>query len=474
MKFILGSSHHIPHHTLYICQPPFKPFDILGLPVKSKWKKKVSKMYAYALDTKMGYYDYQPKRVKEDRQKLRLGFISHDFSDHPTTFLVEGVFAAHNSNSIVEIAAYSYGEDDGSQTRKNIVERLGDSKYGGNFFDVFDMSHEDALRTICDDSPHILFDLQGFTLGTRPELMANRCAEIQVNFLAFPGTSGAKYIDYVVVDRHVATIERAADEFTEKLALLPRCYQANYFVNPVRIPTRGSAEWKQLRAAENLSTSTSVFVFANLNKQDKIDPYSFSVWMKCLTQVSESLLWLLEPSQTAAADIVKKNLLSTAEKAGISSSRIIFAKRVDRSQHIRRMAAGDLFLDTFYYGAHSTATDAMRGGMPLLTLAGESFSNRVGSSLLHSINSRKAASLVTYSVEEFIRVAVDIATTQKKASYISPNVYSFGAKFIQPQDSEESELFDWVSYSNDLDHLSKMMWEVKIIAAKNMHIVLTK
>jgi len=452
--------------------PSLKPFDTLGLPVSPSWKRKVAKLAASPTELAAPRYKSDPTK---DEKKLRLGFSSFDFSNHPTTFLFEGIVTANHDN--IEILVYSYGPDDGSKARKNIVEKLGDPTDGGTFFDISSMSHEDATRVVCDEMLDIMFDMQGFTLGSRPQLMANRCANIQVNFLAYPGTSGASYIDYAIVDRHVATIERVADEFTEKLAILPRSYQANYFVDPIQIPIRGSAEWIEMRAKEGLSISRSVFVFANLNKQDKIDPSSFSAWLSCLARVPESVLWLLEPSQPGAAEIVKKNLRNRAKDAGILADRLVFAKRVHRLEHIRRMAAGDLFLDTFLYGAHTTATDAMRGGMPLLTLAGDSFSSRVGMSLLHGMNSNKASSLITYSEREFVDAAVEIASAQRAYANSRPSgAKSIATLFIEPDANDDTsgnaiELFDWTSYSRDLDDLSRMMLELKHLTSKNMHLV---
>ena len=363
-------------------QPSLMPFDTLGLPVSRGWKRKLATLYSDGTENKN--IVRQPDKPKEERPKLRLGFMSHDFSNHPTTFLFEGIAAANHNSSSVEIAAYRYGKDDGSRARQNIVKRLGKPIDGGTFFDIAPLSHEDAKRVICGNWPaDIIFDIQGFTLGARPQLMAHRCAGIKVNFLAFLGTSGASYIDYAIVDRFVAAVEHAEDEFTEKLAILPRSYQATFFDKPVPIPVRGSAQWKELRSKEGLSTSTSIFVFANFNKQDKIDPSSFLAVMQSLARVPYSVLWLLQPSRShESAVIVKQNLRAAAKNAGILPDRLIFAKRVEHKDHIHRMSAGDLFLDSFYYGAHTTATDTMRGGMPLLTLAGDSFFKQGGDELV--------------------------------------------------------------------------------------------
>ena len=149
---------------------------------------------------------------------MRLAFLSHDFSNHPTTYLFEGITKANHTASNIEIAAYSYSRDDDSPERQSIIDALGHS-----FLDLFSMSNEDATLAICNDRPDIIFDMQAFTLGARDGLMANSCAGIKVNYLAYPGTTGARYFDYVIADKYVSSIERAGEQFTEQLAILPRC-----------------------------------------------------------------------------------------------------------------------------------------------------------------------------------------------------------------------------------------------------------
>ena len=194
--------------------------------------------------------------------------------------------------------------------------------------------------------------------------------------------------------------------------------------------------------------------------------------LRCLARVPESVLWLLAPSRGAA--VVRDNLLRRAAGDGIAAERLVFAARVGRAAHLRRLAAGDLFLDTFLYGAHTTATDALRGGMALLTLVGDVFAGRVGTGLLEGMNANRAASLVTYSVQEFEDVAVEVATAQRdRASSRLPGAESIGAQFIEPDNRGGSELFDWQSYSRDLEYLSRMMLDVKQLTSTKMHIVLT-
>ena len=215
------------------------PYDTLGLPVSAGWKRQKAVFHSNNVEQELAVNRNVPDDNtiinNEKKRKPRLGFLSHDFSDHPTTYLFEGVAAGHelNPSSLVDIVAHSYGPDDKSIARQSIIDRVGRN----NFIDISSIkNHADAIKAVCDDRPDIIFDLQGLTLGERPHLLAHRCADIQVNYLAYPGTTGASYIDFVIVDKHVAATERADDEFTEKLAILPRSYQPNYFEELVHVP----------------------------------------------------------------------------------------------------------------------------------------------------------------------------------------------------------------------------------------------
>ena len=177
-------------------------------------------------------------------------------------------------------------------------------------------------------------------------------------------------MDYIVGDRHVTPAEHSF-YYTEKLALMPHSYQINYYGRhspPTSVPLRGSPAWSDLRASYGLPPEA--IVFANFNKQDKLEPRSWSAWMNILSRTPRSVLWLLEPSHKLSTSSIPAKLSSEAASRGVNPGRIIFAKRVPKSEHLARAAAADLFLDTFAYGAHSTATDALRGGLPVLSVGG--------------------------------------------------------------------------------------------------------
>ncbi|CBJ48372.1 UDP-N-acetylglucosamine--peptide N-acetylglucosaminyltransferase, family GT41 [Ectocarpus siliculosus] len=388
-------------------------------------------------------------RTDEGRARLKIGFIGHDFDEHPTAHMIEGVFvwqkrlsgtrqhgtgaADHLTSgapqkndwtaSMVETNCCSYGGggqnakrtsrgDGGNSTFSRARESI--RSCASSFVDLYADGHRESVERIRADGVDILVDLQGHTLGGRGQITAARPALVQVNYLVFPGTSGAPYIDYLLGDRHVTPPEHARD-FSESLVLLPRTYQANLYEGLA--PTSSSSGRKHdravLRRGQGLPGDLSRAVFANFNKVDKLDPESFSLWMQILRRVPGSVLWLLEASAVdSERAAIRTRLRQEAESQGVDGGRIVWAKWVSKSEHLSRHALADLFLDTLTYGAHSTATDALAGGLPLLTLAGASFASRVGISLLRNAGPSQSALLVA-GQREFEDLAVDLVCTTR-------------------------------------------------------------
>ncbi|CAM9624943.1 unnamed protein product [Ectocarpus sp. 8 AP-2014] len=393
-------------------------------------------------------------RTDEGRARLKIGFIGHDFDEHPTAHMIEGVFiwqkrlsgtrqhgtgaadhltsgAPQNNDltaSMVETdccrySVYSYGGggqnakrtnrgDGGNSTFSRARESI--RSCASSFVDLHADGHRESVERIRAAGVDILVDLQGHTLGGRGQITAARPALVQVNYLVFPGTSGAPYIDYLLGDRHVTPPEHARD-FSESLVLLPRTYQANLYEGLA--PTSSSSGRKHdravLRREQGLPGDLSRAVFANFNKVDKLDPESFSLWMQILRRVPGSVLWLLEASAVdSERAAIRTRLRQEAESQGIDGGRVVWAKWVSKSEHLSRHALADLFLDTLTYGAHSTATDALAGGLPLLTLAGASFASRVGISLLRNAGPSQSALLVA-GQREFEDLAVDLVCTPR-------------------------------------------------------------
>lgn len=314
--------------------------------------------------------------------RLRVGYLSADFHDHATALLIAGVIERHDP-AAVETVAYSYGPDDGGGMRRRLVAAF------GRFADISGLGHEAAARRIAADGVDILVDLKGHTQGARPEILALRPAPVQVAWLGYPGTSGMPFIDYVLADAVVAPAGRHAD-FTERVVHLPGSYQPNERDRTLGPPPP--------RAACGLPGQGPLLCCFSAGY--KITPSVFDVWTRLLRAVPEATLWLLDGPAGFAA-----NLRREAMARGVDPARLVFAGRAGQPEHLARCRAADLFLDTWPVGAHTTASDALWAGLPMLTLLGDAFAGRVGASLLGALG---LPELITASVAEYERTALDL------------------------------------------------------------------
>lgn len=368
---------------------------------------------------------------------LRLGFISFDFNNHPTAHLAEGIYRfirGHTSFQPVRLFTYSYGKNDNSFYRRSIQQ------LSHRFVDIAELSHDAAAQVIAADEIDILLEMQVHTLGKRLEIAAARPAPIQVNYLVYPGTSGASFLDSIVVDRVVVPPEHA-QYYSEGLVMVPLTYQISFYGSLLSdAPYKPSHELvgegaaaavsslKLLREQNGLPTGVDDIIFCNFNKVDKIDQGSLHVWMGILQRLPRSYLWLLDSANTAFSDeakeqsgLVKENLFAVASLYGVGRHRIVFASRVEKWRHVARHAAADIFLDTLAYGAHSTATDALYGAVPVLTVPGGSFPSRVGASLYGSLcgdseqgDKWVCALLMPRSVKEMQDTAIKLAQSRER------------------------------------------------------------
>jgi predicted O-linked N-acetylglucosamine transferase (SPINDLY family) len=282
---------------------------------------------------------------------------------HATSYLAAGLFEAHDRKRF-EVIGVSLGANDKSSMRERVVKAF------DRFEDVHGQANETIIRRIRDLNVDIAIDLNGFKRNARPAVFLNRVAPIQVNFLVFPGTSGMKTMDYIIADRFIAT-EDLRRNVSEKMVLLPNCYQANDDKKEI-------AEYTPRRDEEGLPPAG--FVFCSFNQARKITPQMFDVWMRVLRDVPDSVLWLL-----SAAPAVIANLRASAERRSIDGQRLVFADHRPLDQHLARIRLADLFLDTFPCNAHTTASDALWAGCPVVTLTGNTFASRVCGSLLTTI-----------------------------------------------------------------------------------------
>jgi predicted O-linked N-acetylglucosamine transferase (SPINDLY family) len=325
-----------------------------------------------------------PVPRKRAGEKLKIGYLSADFRHHAVAMLIAEVFERHDRHKF-EVFGYSIGQDDGSAMRRRLAQAF------DRFVDLVPLPDEAAARHIASDEIDILIDLNGYTTGARTAILARRPAAIQVNFLGFPATMGASFMDYILVDRFVVPPE-AQPFFDEKLVHLPHCYQPNDGQRPLppAPPSRS-----------DVGLPEQGFVFCCFNTAHKINAAMFDIWMRLLRHVPDAVLWLLE-----ANPAITRHLREEAGARGIDARRLIFAPLVDTERHLARQRCADLFLDTTPYNAHTTASDALWVGLPVLTLAGRAFASRVAGSLLRAVG---LPELITASPEEYEALALRLA-----------------------------------------------------------------
>lgn len=333
----------------------------------------------------------QFKYLKNTKRKtIKVGYLSRDFFEHATAYLILGLFENHDKNKF-ETYIYSYGPNDQSMYRKKFEKDV------DHFVDISNMGHLDAAKKINSDGIDILIDLKGHTKDNRLEIMALKPAPIQVSYLGFPGTTGSKFIDYIITDEIVTppTFQRY---YSEKFAYMPNTYQLNY-------DKRIIADINYKRSDFNLPKDA--FIFSCFNHTSKIDPETYLSWTNILKGVPNSYLWLFGSNQ-----IAQNNLKKYAKIAGVDPKRIIFADFIENSKHLARIKLSDLTLDTFTYNGHTTTSDSLWAGVPVITLQGKHFASRVASSLLTAIGMPE---LITNSQKEYENLAIKIAKDKNKS-----------------------------------------------------------
>ncbi|WP_230347186.1 O-linked N-acetylglucosamine transferase family protein [Methylobacillus methanolivorans] len=358
-------------------------------------------------------------RKKLARQgKLHIGYLSCDFRLHPLASLVTEMLELHDRDNF-NISAYSYGIDDKTPARLRLQKAV------DHFIDIRPLSLQAAAERIQADQVDILVDLTGYTQASRSGILAFRPAPIQASWLGFPGSMGAPFVDYLISD---AVISPESDQayYSEQLALLPHAYQPNDRKRAVAdLPSR-----------ESCGLPEGAFVYCCFNQGFKITPEVFACWMRLLQATPDSVLWLLESHASAS-----QHLRLAAERYGIDATRLIFAPRVPMEQHLARHAHADLFLDTSPYNAHTTASDALWMGLPLITYRGNTFASRVAASLLQAAG---LAELVTTDLAAYEALALKLAHHPQQLQAYREHLLS---------QRETSTLFDTTRFTRDLEAL---------------------
>ena len=362
---------------------------------------------------------------KQKNKKIKLGYFSADFHNHATMHLMAELFEHHDKTQF-ELIAFSFGPDLHDEWRIRAKSSF------DQFIDVRDKSEIEIAKLARLLAIDIAVDLKGFTQDARTNIFTHRAAPIQVNYLGFPGTMGADYIDYIIAD-HTLIPEDNKNCYSEKIAYLPNSYQAN-------IKNRSISGKTFTRKEMGLPEDS--FIFCSFNNNYKITPTVFDSWMRILNRVENSVLWLFKTNDTAV-----KHLKREAEVRGVNSRRLVFASKLPVEEHLKRIQLADLFLDTLPYNAHTTASDALRVGLPLLTIMGKAFSSRVAASLLKTVNLQE---LIASDPNEFELIAIDIAKNPKKLQQLKSKL----------KDSlTTSTLYNSNLFTNQIESLYKMMYE---------------
>lgn len=362
------------------------PFSVLSLVDRPELHRKVAESYAAARNP-LGHQ--LPPIGRYDRHdKIRIGYFSSDFGNHPVTHLLAGVLERHD-RSRFEIYAYAFGMDRQDPWRRRVVKAV------DHFLDLGVQAGIEIARLAREHEIDIAIDLNGYTMDARTRIFSERAAPVQASYIGYIGTMGAPYIDYLIADP-VGIPESHRPFYAEKIVSL-ETFQSNDSTQPVspRVFTRSEAGLPE-----------TGFVFCSFNNTYKITPGTFDIWMRILKRVPDSVLWLY-----AANPMTIDNLRREAENRGLPSRRLVFAERLPLEEHLARQKLADLFLDTNPYNAGATASNALRVGLPVLTRAGEAFVARMGASLLHAVG---VPELITNSDEEYEDLAVELATNRAK------------------------------------------------------------
>ena len=403
-----------------------EPFSLLTVPMAPALQAAVARAQAATVDAWMAPLRQNLRLASPTHragERLRVGYVSGDFRYHATAHLIRKLFQVHDRAQF-EIVGFSLRPGDGSRYWRDIVAGC------DRFVELFGLSNTEAAARIAQEGIHILVDLHGYTRYAQPEIFALRPAPVQVSFLGYPGTLGAEYVPYLIADPIVLPDE-LRPWFSECPVYLP-CYQVNDDEQPI-------AAAGMTRADAGLPEAG--FVYCCFNRPNKIEPKSFGAWMRILAQVPGSVLWLLA-SDARVAD----RLRLAAQSHGVEPARLAFAPPLPKAEHLERHRLADLFLDTFIYNAHTTASDALWAGLPVLTLPGKTFQSRVCASLLTALG---LPELIADGGVEYEALAVALAREPER-------LYAVRARLQERR--RTGPLFDTAGFARSLEQAFGAIW----------------
>jgi predicted O-linked N-acetylglucosamine transferase (SPINDLY family) len=363
--------------------------------------------------------------TRHEHDRIRIAYVSADYHQHATAMLMAGMFEAHDRQKF-ETIAISLGRSDSSPMRRRLEPAF------DRFIDVQRLSDAEAVKLMRSMEIDIAVDLKGWTGESRAGLFARRSAPIQVNYLGYPGSMGLAELDYILADRIVLPPQLQV-HCTEAVVYLPDSYQVNDDKRVIdsRIPTRSA-----------VGLPDEAFVFCCFNNNYKLTPEIFAVWVRILQAVPGSVLWLLEDNPDAA-----RNLRREAQSRDMSPERLVFAPRMTVEAHLARHRLADLFLDTLPYNAHTTSSDALWAGLPVLTCLGAAFPGRVAASLLHAVG---LPELVTQNLDQYAALAIELAGNPERLRQIRERLAHNRTRY---------PLFDTVRFCRHVEAAYTQMWE---------------
>ena len=406
------------------------PFSTLALEDTPKRLKHRAELYSKSFYTRDKLL---PRKIpSKPPPQLRIGYFSGDFHSHPVMFLIARLFEIHDRKHF-EIFAYSYRSQENNKMKDRITRSV------DHFKELNHLSDRDAAILAMNDEIDIAIDLSGYTKFGRPGILAYRVAPIQINYLGFPGTMGAEYIDYIIADSNLIPT-KSQRYYSEAIIYLPNQYQ----------PQDDTLEFADITPKKScLGLPSKGFIFCALHTSYKINPEMFDVWMRLLKHTENSVLWLLDQNTW-----VKENLKKEAKNKEVSPDRLIFAKRVSHEAYLAQLKQADLFLDTFPYNAGATASNALWAGLPVITKIGHGYTARMAASLLKAMN---LPELVTETSQEYENLAFSLAQ--------NPNLLQ-ELKIKVAHNRINTPLFDSSLFAKNIEQSYKLAYELYFKGSK--------
>ena len=368
---------------------------------------------------------YKKKKIilnNKNKKKIRIGYYSADFRNHATAYLITEMLEKHDKSKFEVFGFYLGRSIDSEDMWHDRVKKTFDKFFDVSSlteFEISELSIKEEIDIAIDLMTHVNNGMENrfgaFTIG---------CAPLQINFLGYPGTSGSKSIDYIIADKNLIPSDYKKF-YSEKIIYLPNSYQPN--IKNIKISDSNLTR-------EKLGLPKDKFIFCSFNQHQKINPKIYDIWMNILNKNPNSILWLLNDNIYS-----NKNLLLEAKKRGIEEKRIIFGERFSHADHLERIKFGDLFLDTFPCTAHTTCSDALRVGLPVLTISGNSFVSRVATSLLNTMNLKE---LISNNFKEYEIIANKI---------VSDSDFLDKIKFKIKKNVLDSPLYDAELFTKNLE-----------------------